>query len=111
VAKFGPECRFIGPEPAYGISAGDAENAVRDWTNRDHKKHWESLTGFKQAKGLIKGPSARRTKELLDLNRNKLRWVVGLLTGHCHLKGYLSKWDLRKVPRKRANSHTHPMRV
>jgi hypothetical protein len=51
----------------------------------DHKKQWESLTGLKQAKGLIQGPSARRTTELLELNRNQLWWVVGLLTGHCHL--------------------------
>jgi hypothetical protein len=32
------------------------------------------------AKGL--GSSARRTKDLLKLNRDQLRWVVGLLTGH-----------------------------
>jgi hypothetical protein len=53
------------------------------------QKHWESTTGLKQAKGLISGPSAKRTKDLLKLNRDQLRWVVGLLTGHCHLKGHL----------------------
>jgi hypothetical protein len=42
----------------------------------------------------IQGPSARRTKELLRLNRIQLRWVVGLLTGHCHLKGHLLKMGL-----------------
>jgi hypothetical protein len=35
------------------------------------------------------GSSARRTKDLLKLNRDQLRWVVGLLTGHRHLKGHL----------------------
>jgi hypothetical protein len=45
-----------------------------------------NLTELTQAKGLIQGPSARRTKDLLKLNRDQLRWVVGLLTGHCHLK-------------------------
>jgi hypothetical protein len=49
-------------------------------------------TGLKQAKGLISGPSAKRTKDLLNLNRDQLSWMVGLLTGHCHLKGHLSKW-------------------
>jgi hypothetical protein len=28
------------------------------------------------------GSSARRTNDLLKLNRDQLRWVVGLLTGH-----------------------------
>jgi hypothetical protein len=59
---------------------------------RDHKRHWDSTTGLKQAKGFIFGPSAIRTKDLLKLNRDQLRWVVGLLTEHCHLKGHFSKW-------------------
>jgi ribonuclease HI len=37
--KLGSECPFIGPEPACSISAGIAKRAVRDWTNRDHKKY------------------------------------------------------------------------
>jgi hypothetical protein len=41
----GSECPFIGPGPACSISAGISKKAVRDWTNRDHKKYWESLTG------------------------------------------------------------------
>jgi hypothetical protein len=30
----------------------------------------------------------------LKLNRVQLRWVVGLFTGHCHLKGHLLKLGL-----------------
>jgi hypothetical protein len=62
------------------------------------KKHWESTTGLRQAKGLTSGPSAKRTKDLLKLNRDQLRWVVGLLTGHCHLKGHLFKLGLTDNP-------------
>jgi hypothetical protein len=47
-----------GPELDCGISILVAKKAVRDWTNRNHKKHWESITGLKQAKALIPGPSA-----------------------------------------------------
>jgi hypothetical protein len=35
---------------------------------------------------------------LLKLNRDQLRWVVGLLTGHCHLKGHLFKLGLTDDP-------------
>jgi hypothetical protein len=62
------------------------------------KKFWESTVGLKQAKGFISGPSSRRTKDLLRLNRDQLRWVVGLLTGHCHLKGHLYKLRLTDDP-------------
>jgi hypothetical protein len=79
-ARTGSDYPFTGPEPASGISIGVAKKAVRDWMKGNHKKYWESTTGLKQAKGLIFGPSAKRTKDLLKLNRDQLRWVVGLLT-------------------------------
>jgi hypothetical protein len=67
-------------------------------TIRNHKKYWESVTGLTQAKGLIPGPSARRTKDQLKLNRDQLRSVVRLFTGHCHLKGHLFKLGLTDDP-------------
>jgi hypothetical protein len=87
LARTGSEHRFIGPEPACGISIGVVKKAVRDWTNRNHIKQWESTIG------LISGPSARRSSDILKLIRNQVRWIVGLFTGHCHLKGLLSNWD------------------
>jgi ribonuclease HI len=88
LTRTGSEYPFIGLEPACVISTGVAKKAIREWMNRTHKKeHWESTTGLIQATGLIPGPSARRMKDLLKLNRDQLRWVIGLFTGHCHLKG------------------------
>jgi hypothetical protein len=81
-----------------GISIGVAKRAVRDWMNRNHIKQWESTTGLKLEKGLISGPSARRTKDLLKLNGDQLRWIVGLFTGHCHRKGHLFKLELTDDP-------------
>jgi hypothetical protein len=40
----------------------------------------------------------RLCQDLLRPNRDQLRWVVGLLTGHCHLKGHLSKLGLTADP-------------
>jgi hypothetical protein len=98
LARTGSEHPFTGPEPSCGISIGVAKTAVRDWTNRKHMKQWESTTGLKEAKGLISGPSARRTKDLLKLNKDQLRWIVGLFTGHCHLRGHLFKLRLTDDP-------------
>jgi hypothetical protein len=98
LARMGSQHPFIGPEPACSISVGVANKAVRDWTNEILKEYWESITGFTQAKRLIQGSSARRMKDLLKLNRDQLRWMVGLLTGHCHLKGHLFKLRLTGDP-------------
>jgi hypothetical protein len=56
LARTGSEHPFTGPEPACGNSIGVAKKAVRDWMKRNHKKHWESTTGLKQAKGFTSGP-------------------------------------------------------
>jgi hypothetical protein len=66
--------------------------------SRKHQEYLKSTTGLREAKGLIQVPSAKRTKDLLRLNRDQLRWVVGLLTGHCHLKGHLFKLRLTADP-------------
>jgi hypothetical protein len=57
-----------------------------------------------------------RTFDLLILNRNQLRWVVGLLTGHFHLKGHLFKLGLTDNPtcercREKDETTTLPMRL
>jgi hypothetical protein len=62
LARTGSEHPLVGPEPACCISVGVSKKAVRNWTNRNHKKPWESPTGLKQTKGLIPGSSARRTE-------------------------------------------------
>jgi hypothetical protein len=41
---------------------------------------------------------AHRSQDLLKLNRDQLRWIVGLLTGHCHLNGHLYKLGLSDCP-------------
>jgi ribonuclease HI len=72
LARTESEHPFIGPEPACDISTAVVKKAVKDWTNRNHKKNWEPTTGLKLAKGLIPEPSARRTKDLLKFNTDQL---------------------------------------
>jgi hypothetical protein len=66
------------------------------WTKNIKQRKY--LTGLKQAKELIVAPSANRSKDLPKLNRDQLRRIVRLLTGHCLLKGHLIKLDLTFDP-------------
>jgi hypothetical protein len=81
---------------------GVAKKTVRDWIIRDHRKHWDSLSGLKQAKG----PSAKKTRKLLNLNKDQLRWVVGLLTGHLFKVGLVNSPRYEKCLEKE-ESFTH----
>jgi len=37
LARQGYSCPLTGPEPALGISAKDAREVIRNWTNRKHE--------------------------------------------------------------------------
>jgi hypothetical protein len=65
-------------------------NELADQLARLGSEH--SFTGPEAAKG------TRGTRDLLRLNRDQLRWIVVLLTGHCLLKGHLFKMGLMNDP-------------
>jgi uncharacterized metal-binding protein len=67
----------------------------RVWTNRKHK-YWQSI--YEQKQGFLIQSSAIKAGELLNLSGNQLPIMIGLLTGHCHLKEHLCKLGLVKSP-------------
>lgn len=48
----------------------------------DHLEYWKFTPGQKYSKGFLGGTSVKRTRELLTVNRNQLRQVTELITGH-----------------------------
>jgi hypothetical protein len=67
LAKLGSKCPFKGPEPAHSISVEVAKKAVRNWTTRDHRKHWGSLTGLRQAQGIIQGSLCQKNQGTVEI--------------------------------------------
>jgi hypothetical protein len=82
---------FIGLAPACSILERAAKWFIREWMNRRHQELWKCTPEQKHAKSFLQEPSAKKTRKLLQLNRNQLRHVTALLTEHCHLKGHLFK--------------------
>ncbi|KAJ8914920.1 hypothetical protein NQ315_016074 [Exocentrus adspersus] len=94
LARKGSSVSYIGPEPAVGVSKTMVRSQVKEWVNAQHKKYWNKITRHQHGKILIREPSAKLTRELLTLSRNKLRIITGLLTGHCALKAHLIRMGL-----------------
>lgn len=89
LAREGSDREFYGPEPALGLSRSAVNQVIRDWMTREHQMYWTTLQGLRQSKLFIQGPSSKRAKYLLSLERRKLSICVGLFTGHLlrkHLK-------------------------
>jgi hypothetical protein len=77
---------------------GNCQESGEGLNNRRPQQTLGFLT-WKQAKALIQDPSERKTRGLLNLDRDQLWWVVGLLIGHYHLKGHFFKPGLVNSPR------------
>lgn len=94
LAKLGLQDPFYGPEPAFGISSKSAKFQIQTRVRVDHERVWK----FKRAgmsRLFIKGPSQASTEGLLQLSRNQLRAVAGILTGHWHLNRHLTTIGVR----------------
>ena len=59
---------------------------------------WLSSQGQRQAKELNQGCPSARHKELFKLNRNGVKKVIGLLTGHCSLRRHLTIRGIKNDP-------------
>jgi hypothetical protein len=70
----------------------------KGWTNKKHEEYWQSVNEQKQVKGFLVQSSAIKAGGLLNLSGNQLPIMIGLLTGHCHLKEQLCKLGLVKSP-------------
>jgi hypothetical protein len=50
-------------------------------------------------RAFLKKTLCKKAGELLNLSRNQLRIMTGLLTGHCHLNGHIFKLGLVNSPK------------
>ena len=94
-----PRTRFLGPEPALGVSRQDLQKRLRHWLNNQHSAQWQGLGDTQwQARELISGPSLGFRAKFLTFNRFQFRVVTGLLTGHNTLRRHLHLLGLHDSP-------------
>ena len=66
LARQGSSHPLIGPEPALYIYAKASMGLIKDWTNRKHGEHWQSVCGQMQARNFLKKLSVKEAGELLN---------------------------------------------
>jgi hypothetical protein len=99
LASSGSGQRFLGPEPALGVSRQDVQTRLGRWLVNQHWARWRSLGDTpRQARELILGPSLGAKAKFLSFNRTQPRAVAGLLTGHKTLRRHLHLLGLVDSP-------------
>jgi hypothetical protein len=91
LAKKGADTPFTGPEPVLGLLYSVVKRAIGDWMERKHIECWKSGKDCKYSKALMEGPQQGRATKLLNMSRQQLYIVVGLLTGHLGRYGPLHR--------------------
>ena len=62
------------------------------------QERWPTIRGHRQSKGLLRKPSEKKNWGIAQSEEKQLRIMMGLLTGHFHLKGHLFKFGLINSP-------------
>ncbi|XP_020297379.1 uncharacterized protein LOC109861935 [Pseudomyrmex gracilis] len=84
-------------EPAgqkVGVPFAVEKNYIKGRLKREHQDSWKKLKSCRQAKLLMSQPSSSRVKELLAMDKDRLRLSIGLLTGHWAFKVHLYNMGL-----------------
>ena len=94
LAKAGAMAKFVGPEPAVGVSPAVVLSSIRGISTSKHDRHWQELDSCRQAKefGIVRNP--KKARLLLKLSRVNLRAAMCLLTGHGGFNKHLTVMGL-----------------
>jgi len=99
LARDGSVLKFVGPEPALGVSRQDIRRRFRRSLVDQHWIWWLGLADTqRQARELISGPCLDAKPRFLSINRTQSRAVTGLLTGHNTLRRHLHILGLSDSP-------------
>jgi hypothetical protein len=97
LAKLGADEPLLSPEPFCEITKKTAIRTIDLWAQSKARMVWKYTPGQRHAKKMINNKSSNKlTSGLLILSRNHMRLVVGLLTGHCHLRKHLDRLGIYK---------------
>jgi hypothetical protein len=95
----GSALKFLGPEPALGVSRRDIQKRLSRWLSNQHWAKWQVLgDNQRQARELISGPSLGTKAKFLTFNWTQSRVMTGLLTGHNTLRRHLHLLGLLDSP-------------
>lgn len=95
----------VGPAAAIPTSVPVAPGVIKEvmgrWTAEQFTTFWLTSPGAGHARALFTGPTERLGSELIALERNKLRWLVGLITGHWFTGQHLRRmgWEVDSLCR------------
>ncbi|XP_053990548.1 uncharacterized protein LOC128882807 [Hylaeus volcanicus] len=93
LANLGSDSIPVGPEPIISLPETAYREEIRKWREQEKKRKWAETGECTQAKELLGGETnvRKRSKKKIQMEKQKARDVVSILTGHALLNAYLNK--------------------
>ena len=89
-------------QPALALSYSMVKKVTREITLEKHRKAWVNLRSCCMARKLMPAPSFKRSKQLLNLSKDRLRTFIGVVTGHYYFNKHLYRLAISDSPDCRA---------
>ena len=89
LAKLGAEYPDEGLEPRLPVSDSVITGFIKNWAKDEHNEKWTNSTEYRQTKLILPDTQHRWAKQACKLERNELRILTQIVTGHANLKRHL----------------------
>ncbi len=87
---------FVGSEPALPLTLSRVKNAIATAAHNKHIQYWQNLLTCQHSKLFLKEPLGVASKKIFNMNKRRLRILVGTVTGHFSCNYHLHKFGLRQ---------------
>lgn len=98
LANLGSASPPHGPEPIIPIPQSLCDRALRKWVQSESAASWRNYEGGAHTKRFFPVPDVKWARELISMDRNRIRRVVGAITGHCRLNKHLARMGIAADP-------------
>lgn len=98
LAKAAADLTFSASEPQTIIKRSIARETKEKWTTKSITNAWRASTTGEHTKCFLRELNQIVSQQILNMNKNHTRIVIGLITGHCKVNSHLVKMRLRDDP-------------
>lgn len=88
----------VGPEPLTAINYKLIRDTNAKWLYSQLAQMWNNVQGCSHTKCFVNQADPSITKQILNMSKQNIRIVIGLLAGHCKVNQHLAHLRLRDDP-------------
>jgi hypothetical protein len=94
LARKGSELEHQSSLYTCGVTIAEIKKDIKTTMNEECEKYFQNTTGLRQSKKFISHVDYKRALELLSMTKERMRWTIGVFTGHGKFRYHLKKIKL-----------------